>query len=186
MHGVLFARTEWRGIVITVNSPEKPKICSSTAFSLVEVTLAIGLAAFSLMGIVGLLPLGLILHHQAMDASVSSQIVEQVVGDVQQADFDMITDPNGGPRQFPVRFFDEQGGAQGDSISPSAQAGTAIYHVAYGVTKPGNSLARVTIDVLNNPGGKSFDRDPATGGIKVDASRGIVPTRFSVSVARNK
>ncbi len=147
--------------------------------------MAIGITSFALMTLVGLLPIGLSVHHSAMDANVSSHIVQQVVTDFQQADFDSLLDADSNVKKFPIRYFDDQGAAVA-TITNAAQERIAIYEVATGVKNFGNSLALLTIDILNNPGKKPFQRDPNTGGIKSEAENGISPSRFSVSIARNQ
>ncbi len=49
---------------------------SGQAFSLVEVVLAIGVASFTLLGMVALLPIGLKTAKEAADATTQSQIVQ--------------------------------------------------------------------------------------------------------------
>lgn len=162
---------------------------SSAAFSLVEVTLAIGVAACALMPVVGLLPVGLNLYKRAAETSLSSQIMQQVLSEVQQTDFDILVGNAGTVnQQFPIYYFDEQGTPRGNANSSGAQASEAIYHVAFGVVRDSTaaSLARVTVDILSNPANKTLERDTVTGGIKADAGKGIAPSRFSVLVARNK
>src|SRR6266853_655334 len=86
----------------------------SSAFSLVETALAIGIVAFAFVSLIALLPLGLTHFRSAVDTSVESQIFQRVVTDAEQADFDLLTgSAKSGSGQFyvlPARFFDEQGG----------------------------------------------------------------------------
>lgn len=86
------------------------------AFSLVEVVLAIGVVAFAFVAIFSLLPVGMGVFREAMDTSVSAQIVQRVVGDATETEFDSLIDPakNGGASAgnyyaLPVRYFDDQG-----------------------------------------------------------------------------
>ena len=55
---------------------------SCTAFSLVEVTLAIGVAAFSLLAIFGLLATGVQTNHTAIEQTASSDILTAVAADL--------------------------------------------------------------------------------------------------------
>jgi len=48
----------------------------ATAFSLVEVVLAIGVASFTLLSMVALLPMGLKTAHEAAEATTQSQIIQ--------------------------------------------------------------------------------------------------------------
>jgi len=85
-------------------------------FSLVEVVLAIGVVAFAFVAIFSLLPVGMGVFREAMDTSVSAQIVQRVVSDATETEFDSLIDPakNGGTSSgdyyaLPVRYFDDQG-----------------------------------------------------------------------------
>ncbi len=55
---------------------------SSSAFSLVEITLALGLAAFSLIAIFGLLVTGTQTNHTAIEQSASGDILAAVAADL--------------------------------------------------------------------------------------------------------
>lgn len=121
----------------------------TSGFSLVEVVLAIGIVGFGLVTTMGLLPVGLNTFHQAIDTSVHAQIVQQVVNDVQQTDFDTLV--NSGT--LVSRYFDDQGNEK-KSTQPY------IYQVRVTATATTNlpagsassNLATVTIDIANNPG----------------------------------
>jgi uncharacterized protein (TIGR02598 family) len=56
-----------------------------TAFSLVEVTLALGIAAFCLIAIFGLLPVGIQTNRNATSRTAATSIVTAVVADLQVA-----------------------------------------------------------------------------------------------------
>ena len=65
-----------------------------SAFTLVETALALGIAAFALVPVVGLLPVGLQASRQASDLTISAQIAQRLVGMVQQANH-LKTDASG-------------------------------------------------------------------------------------------
>jgi len=154
---------------------------SSGGFSLVEVVLAIGVVAFAFISIFALLPTGMGISRQAMDASVGSQIAQRVINDAQQSDFpELLKDASGkliaGTNQTgrkAERYFDDQG-----SELPATAAGKAlaIYHVNTRITpatampKTGTSsggdnvnLAIVTVQVANNPANRelALSTDPS-------------------------
>lgn len=95
------------------------------AFSLVEVVLAIGVVSFAFVAILGLLPAGMTQFRQAVDTTVCAQIAQRVIGDAQQADYDVLIDRPGMPAspdqwdnftfrapkvgQSEFRYFDERG-----------------------------------------------------------------------------
>jgi uncharacterized protein (TIGR02598 family) len=83
-------------------SLQKIKNCSTEdAFSLVEVVIAVGVAAFALVALLGLLPSGLKTFKSTMNTAVGSQIAQRVFNDMQIADWKDLTNT--------VRYFDEQG-----------------------------------------------------------------------------
>jgi uncharacterized protein (TIGR02598 family) len=109
------------------------------AFSLVEVALALGVVSFSLMALIGLVPVGLGHFRDAIDATVGSQIAQRVVTDAQQTDFDLLnakaTTATSDFFVLPIRYFDEQG----SEILPGAAdaANQAIYQVRVRGSQPG-------------------------------------------------
>ena len=66
--------------------------CSHSAgFSLVEVVMAVGVAAFALVALLGLLPSGLKTFKSTMNTAVGSQIAQRVFNDMQIADWKDLT-----------------------------------------------------------------------------------------------
>lgn len=70
--------------------PKSPKL-RPAGFSLVEVTLALGIVAVSLLSLIGLLPAGLGSLRSAMDQTVHAQVVQRVSAEVASADFASLT-----------------------------------------------------------------------------------------------
>lgn len=121
-------------------------------FSLVEVVLSIGVVAFALMALLGLIPTGLKTFKSTMNTAVGSQIAERVFNDMQVTDWTNLVSTN--------HFYDEQGSELTDSNAPNC-----IYWVQVSVTNSatgtnstrfmGNTSANlmtVTILIANNPG----------------------------------
>jgi len=159
----------------------------SSAFSLIEVTLALGIVTFSVITLVGLIPLGLTTFHKAVTLSVSSQIVQQVVTDVQQTDFSQLVTSNSQTTQLALRYFDDQGNELSGATAPGA-----IYQVNVVVNTPvtltgGNSsnLACLNIDIVSNPGNIGLTYDPTTKSVVQNSSQGIYVSRYSAFVANN-
>ena len=132
---------------------------TTKGFTLVEVTLAIGIISFAFVAMFGLLPVGLNVSRQAMDTTIEAQIVQHLKTQALQTDFSQLStlstaDPY---------FFDEQGKNTG-------QAGSlykAGYSVATTTALPANvstqKLATVTIFVLNTKGSDALAAlNPAT------------------------
>jgi hypothetical protein len=67
----------------------KRSIISQAAFSLVEVTLALGIAAFCLIAVFGLVPVGVQTNRNATSQTVATNILSSVVSDIRAS-------PNGG------------------------------------------------------------------------------------------
>lgn len=97
----------------------KSSIIQHTGFSLVELTLALGVAAISLIGIFALLPVGLQINHNAIEQTNSVQMLSTVVADLratpgkggatsQQFQIDIPSDPSAASGSFTI-FFDEHG-----------------------------------------------------------------------------
>ena len=161
------------------------------AFSLVEIALALGIMAFSLVAVFGLMPLGLSSFRKAMDLSIGSQVAQQVLDDAQQSDFDSLVNGQSSPfSKQPIRYFDAQG-----AELKTLQAGVIYWantRVSPSTSMPstdsaGNAavnpdIATVSVQVANNPGGKPLTVD-GTG--LWPASSGVPMSTFSTYIARN-
>jgi len=64
----------------------------SSAFTLVETAMAVGVVAFAFVSLMALLPVGLTTFRRSIDTSVCAQIAQRVVNDAQQTDFDILID----------------------------------------------------------------------------------------------
>jgi uncharacterized protein (TIGR02598 family) len=175
----------------------RPKSGCSRGFTLVEITLAIGIVAFGFVAILGLLPTGMSLFRRAMDCSIGAQIAQRVINDAQQTDFSVLID--GGSAEIftkTVRYFNDQGR---ELSGPEG----AVYHVntrvliATGLPVTGSTiinpdLATVTIQVANNPGNQELAMVPQTflwsGAFASNPSAaGVVPmVAYSAQISRNK
>ena len=60
----------------------KRSICVATAFSLIEVTLALGIAAFCLIAVFGLMPVGVQTNRNATSQTAATNIMAAVVADL--------------------------------------------------------------------------------------------------------
>jgi uncharacterized protein (TIGR02598 family) len=152
---------------------------------LIEVAIAVGILAVALVALLGLLPGGMTNFRKAMDTSITAQIAQRILFDMQQAEFAQIIDapasgtdtispdytftaPKRGTQQF--RYFDEQGVElippnNGTTLSAN-QALAMVYQVnirvmptasvpAKGDTIAG-TVALVTVQVARNPGNKTI------------------------------
>lgn len=84
----------------------------SPGFSLVEVTMALGVISFALVALVGMLPVGMSNFRQAIDNQTQAEIVQQVASEVQVMSFRDLSDPTAylTKSEFFPKYFDERGG----------------------------------------------------------------------------
>lgn len=124
---------------------------SRRAFSLVEVTLAMGLTSFALMAILGLMPIGFSSMRQAMDSTQESQIMREIRAKVQQTSFALLAS-SFSDREF---FFAESG------APTTREAGDKRYTVKTSVESPvypgsesagGGSLSSIVIEITTGEG----------------------------------
>ena len=169
--------------------PFRRRSPGSPGFSLVEVALALGLVSFAFVSLLGMLPSGLNTFQSAIDTAVGAQIIQRVVGDAQQTDFEALVEQQPAAFRKPVRFFDDQG-----NELPGAAG--AIYHVNTRVTPVSGlpkdkeaaenlHLATVTFQIANNPGNLPLTLEtegPSKLLWKTDARP--APSTYSTLVAR--
>ena len=142
-------------------------------FSLVEVALAVAIIAVAYTGILALLPNGLNVFRQALDATVSSQIIQRVLNEAKETDFSaLITGSTGAtnetflainaldPAKGTVRWFDDQANelsSPNDAIyhvNTRIMPATALPRTGTGGVPDNANLATVTVQVANNPGNR--------------------------------
>lgn len=148
----------------------------SKAFSLVEVTLAIGVVGFAFVALFSLLPVGLNLFRAAIDTSAQSQIVQRVVADAQQTDFDALKD-----RPVEMRYFDDQANALGTTpdIASIYTVRVAVFPTTQLPSKfePSANLLTLRIEIA---------RDPAHQADPFAAENALPTSTHSAFIARNK
>jgi uncharacterized protein (TIGR02598 family) len=115
-------------------------------FSLIEVTLAIGVVGFALVSLTALLPIGLESFHKAVDASVRSQIVQRIFNDALQTDFNTLiaTAPAD-------RYFDDQGNEVTQQNSIYQVRVQIMPETALPAAATNVNLATIQIKIANNP-----------------------------------
>ena len=164
--------------VHNIHSPARWKRAAHDAFSLIEVTLAIGVMAFALLAIFGLIPVGLGTFRNAKDTSITSQIEEKIFSEVKSMTFDNLTNSSryqpaslGTVTNFRSAFLLRTG------TETSAADAIHIYHVNIRVVPGDNSigevgrhqtcsnvdLASVTIQVAYDPSNQKLALNGTTG-----------------------
>jgi len=146
-------------------------------FTLLEVTIAIGVLAVAVIPLVGLIPMGLNVFHQAIDTSVEAQIAQLVINEAQQTDFSTLIGTNTSRFQQSAtpRYFDVQGNeiAHAQSANAIYQVQTVItpqaqmpYNPAFLINNPQDAtnanLAIVTVQIAKNPANGSIPLDTTT------------------------
>jgi Verrucomicrobium spinosum paralogous family TIGR02598 len=129
----------------------KPLRARQHGFSLIEVTIALGIVGFCLSVLLGLLGSGLSLARSASDRTVSAQIAQRLIGMAQQTDWSQKASLESG-----YFYFD----GDGQPLESSAQDSvfSACVLIDEGTRIPGSSagglndrLAKVRVRVVRDP-----------------------------------
>jgi len=75
----------------------------AAAFTLIEVTIAIGIASFAILSMLGVMVVGLKTLRGAIDTTVQAQITQELVATLKQADFSTITNASSWNRIYDDR-----------------------------------------------------------------------------------
>jgi uncharacterized protein (TIGR02598 family) len=92
-------------------SPRFPSV--PHGFSLVEITLALGIVSLSLVSLIGLLPAGLGVLRESMDQTVHAAIVQRVASGLTLAEFEKL--------ESDTLYFDQEGQLLDTSTDPEAR-----------------------------------------------------------------
>lgn len=146
----------------------KRAIIFQAAFSLVEVTFALGIAAFCLIAVFGLVPVGVQTNRNATSQTTATNILSSVVSDLRAT-----LPGNGVSAKYSIRrnktstttvCFDGQGG-----VTLSA---------AGNVSCPANSRYRLYVQIANNPFGPLY---PNYAWLKVSWPAAVNPLNTTVT-----
>jgi uncharacterized protein (TIGR02598 family) len=125
------------------------QIFSQQAFSLIEVTLAMGIASFAVIGVMSLVPNGLATLRASSDASAVSRIMRTVASDARQAaNFASIVNT--------TNFFDDNGlklaeANKAQSIY-SAELTVLTNAIVPGAASANPNLKAISVRVARAPG----------------------------------
>jgi uncharacterized protein (TIGR02598 family) len=132
----------------------------NAAFTLVEMVISIGVVGFSFMTMVGMLSTGMQIFQSAMDLTAKPQMVQHILGEVDQVPFASLTNLQG--RTF---FFDDAGNVMDANDTRSLykatldlSAGTVL---PSDVPTPNAGLTTLTIKFTRATGGVA-GRPPET------------------------
>ena len=175
----------------------KMKSRANSGFSLIEISLAIGVVAFAFVAILGLLPTGMNTFRKAVDTSVSTQIVQRVLNEAMQTDFDEMINNLERAKQGEVvahefRYFDDQGGeVDAEDIKSSIYTVSTLVKPYTDLPSTSSSriapkslnLATVMINVVANPLGVQVK----VQGDKLSLPKGTaIIASHSALIARNQ
>jgi len=129
---------------------------ATTAFSLIEVTLALGVAAFALIAILGMLPVGLNTQQVSVRQTTANSITSQVLGVLRAAvrhpgnsnkQFDLQHFPKGGAwdPEPDVLYFTNEGNSVGSAITPDSVYRATINYFQPPDPQYTTSLANITV-----------------------------------------
>ena len=140
--------------MLQVNVIKMQKHVTYSAFSLVELTMALAICTLAIVALVALIPMAVHTHKISNDVSVASLIAREIVAKARQADYDtFVSAPN-----ISYKYFDNEG----FETSRSRQVYTAELQITRRVDVPGpntsrtklNDFARLRIRVAKNPLGR--------------------------------
>lgn len=95
------------------------------AFTLIEVTLAVGIASVALVALMGMLPQGIRTLKRAGDQAIEARIHQQIVSEISLTDWDKRFEYNSTENR--IRFYDDQGIDITELISTSPDRYTMNY-----------------------------------------------------------
>ncbi len=150
-HTMYFIVKKISGMIFggTVPFDQRRRRSRSTAgFSLVEVVIALGVVAFALIPLMGLVPMGLSTSRLAIDTTVEAQIIQYMTDQAQQSNFSALSELNS---TIPTGF--DAYGTVTTSSSPIYRAGFSVPSSPGGTTLPGGTvtynLTPITIYILS-------------------------------------
>ena len=121
-------------------------------FSLIEVTIALGVVSFALIALFGLLPTGLTTFRSSIDRSVASQIAQNIISQARQTEFSSLSSlatPSGVPKRFT-----EDGDETTDATKTIYVAKVEVVTpVSFPPSTPNTSMAKIRVRVVNSPSG---------------------------------
>jgi uncharacterized protein (TIGR02598 family) len=131
----------------------RPLDRSPRGFSLIEVTIALGIFAFALIALFGLLPTGLTTFRSSIDRSVASQIAQNIISEARQTEFSSLSTlatPAGSPKKF-TEDGDETTEASKTIYVAKVEVDTSVSLPA--APTPNTCMAKIRVRVVNSPSG---------------------------------
>lgn len=134
-------------------------ICSAgkKGFSLIEVTIAMAIAAVALVSLMALIPQGMNTMIEAGDEAITARIHQQILNELQMADFDAIENEY---RDLEL-YYDSQGEEIGTSKKSASVKGAFVHIYSARVTIPPQSGG---VKLPRSVGGGTYDGFSLDGG----------------------
>ena len=129
-----------------------PSLPYKAGFSLAEVTLALGIAAFCLIAIFGLLPVGLTNNQNSTEQTTAASIVTGVVADMRATPsttstsglYGVALPVAGSTVASPQHFYFDANGSNKDASGTAYTSNTGLFRVSVGITPPATGLKNAT------------------------------------------
>jgi len=130
---------------------------SKAGFSLAEVTLALGIAAFCLIAVFGLLPVGLTSNQNSTEQTTAASIVTAVAADLRSTPstssksslYNISIPASGGASNSPQHLYCDASGSNTDASSAPYTYTTGNYRVSVAFTPPSTgSKAATAVRIL--------------------------------------
>jgi uncharacterized protein (TIGR02598 family) len=123
-------------------------------FSLIEITIAMGVMAFAAIAILGIIPNGLSAAMRSSQTTIAARLASEVQSEIQQV----------GLASFPTNttYFD----GDGKILASTSGAVYYVYRSVEACSLPGasaGSFQKVIVQVVKNPAGQTFPVDATTG-----------------------
>lgn len=158
-----------------MNIPSPRHLRAQRAFTLVEVSVAIGVVSFAMIAMLGLIPVGLTTFQEASTLSVRAQIVQSITSEIGRSDsahIKLIARPVGSSDQdLGFRYYDNEGNKLESKTDPkrvyTALVETDTLDQLSSLDVNENSGQRVTIKVTNI-------RTEKAGGVNAEVTYPII------------
>lgn len=130
-----------------------------TGFSLVEVTIALGIVSFALISVMGLMPVGLSTMREAMDQTTEAQISRRISGELMLTPFTRL---DGWVSNSPL-FFDDQGGLQASRdaetrYTVAIRRGVPVYPGSSNAPNLSSNMATFVLEIQRGPVSSQMSR----------------------------
>jgi uncharacterized protein (TIGR02598 family) len=135
-------------------------------FSLVEVTIALGLFSFAVLGLMGMIPIALRTHKEAKLDTVLSQIKQRLAAEALLTDGAQLATLSTSVKKFDVEGRELATNAPDIDVVYRAKISLQPFQVP-GTTLTSSSLQRIVFYALQDPAGNLIADAPPNGSILV-------------------